>query len=1013
MRVKKSHLTVLSIFIAFFLFQSPLLQAQTYCAASGDDTNDLGIILVQIGENSNGSGVSDYSYNSEGVFASLTQGTTYSYSITYQNSKEGTVVCHAATYIDWDGNGLFDDGCVLHCSNSYSISSTTGQVQSGTFTVPIDAAEGTTRMRVGVVYDSDDVLQRVPACGSGYDGEYEDYIIEVQAASGSYTISGNVSGSGGRGALEGVLISFSDTHTTTTDSDGNYSYTVDFGWTGTVAPTMAGNTFTPPFANIGPVTENVTQDFTASISTVTVSGVIQESGGTPVAGVTVGYSGGSTVTNSSGGYSFTVTEGWSGTVTPSLAGWRFTPTSRSYSNLLGDTTFQNYTALRSSTRFTISGRVTHQGVGLEGVVLDGLTGGPVTDASGNYSVRVKVGWSGTVTPVSDGYSFTPSAITYTNVSFHYSNQNYTTVTEFPAVSGSVYHSDGTGIEGVTLTFSDGGGSIVTGVSGAYSHEVGSGWSGTVTPSLGGYAFNPSSRTYTGVTANITNQDYVFNSSGTPFISLTPLFMNFGVDTAGTANSSQVLQVNNSGGGIMNWTLEADQAWLACTPGTGTGDGRVTVSVDPAGLAAGVYSGNLTVTCDDAFNSPRTVPVSLKVLASTESPFGTFATPLQGETYSGSVALTGWALDDIGVERLEIHHKKGSSMVYVGDAVFIEGARSDIEILYPGYPNNHKAGWGYMLLTHALPNGGNGTYTLYARAVDVEGHVTTWSKAIQVNNNQSAEPFGTIDTPAQGAAVSGSDYVNWGWVLTPLPNTVPVDGSTINVWVDGVMLGNPVYNLYRSDIASMFPGYNNSDGAVGYFSLDTTAYANGVHSIYWTAADDAGNSAGIGSRFFTIANTAGVEGGVQEISASPNQVRPLPIAQYAAPLNVALHAPVLVKQGYRSTSPPQVFYPNNEGLISLAMSPGGRLELQLTAAPSVPGPGSHLKESFHRGPGGFSGFQVVGNRLRRLPLGSTFDAAKGIFYWQPGPGFAGEYRLVFIIRTPEGALERKDVAVKID
>ena len=32
--------------------------------------------------------------------------------------------------------------------------------------------------------------------------------------------------------------------------------------------------------------------------------------------------------------------------------------------------------------------------------------------------------------------------------------------------------------------------------------------------------------------------------------------------------------------------------------------------------------------------------------------------------------------------------------------------------------------------------------------------------------------------------------------------------------------------------------------------------------------------------------------------------------------------------------------------------------------------------------------------RRLPIGSTWDGATGIFYWQPAPGFLGRYRIVF-------------------
>jgi hypothetical protein len=161
----------------------------------------------------------------------------------------------------------------------------------------------------------------------------------------------------------------------------------------------------------------------------------------------------------------------------------------------------------------------------------------------------------------------------------------------------------------------------------------------------------------------------------------------------------------------------------------------------------------------------------------------------------------------------------------------------------------------MLLTNFLPNGGNGTFTLTAVAEDGVGNeVILGTKTIICDNANAVKPFGAIDTPTQGGTASGSSFINWGWVLTPQPNSIPIDGSTINVYVDGVNLGHPVYNIYRQDIATLFPGYANSNGAVGYFYLDTTSYENGVHTIQWTATDNDGNTDGIGSRYFTIQNT---------------------------------------------------------------------------------------------------------------------------------------------------------------
>ena len=55
---------------------------------------------------------------------------------------------------------------------------------------------------------------------------------------------------------------------------------------------------------------------------------------------------GNPVTDSNGYYSADVNSGWSGTVTPSKAGYTFSPPNKVYSNVIADVNSQNYTAYR-------------------------------------------------------------------------------------------------------------------------------------------------------------------------------------------------------------------------------------------------------------------------------------------------------------------------------------------------------------------------------------------------------------------------------------------------------------------------------------------------------------------------------------------------------------------------------------------------------------------------------------------------------------------------------------------
>ena len=163
------------------------------------------------------------------------------------------------------------------------------------------------------------------------------------------------------------------------------------------------------------------------------------------------------------------------------------------------------------------------------------------------------------------------------------------------------------------------------------------------------------------------------------------------------------------------------------------------------------------------------------------------------------------------------------------------------------------GGGTQVLTNELPNG-NGTFKLHVLATNANGTTDIGTRTIIVDNKDSQLPFGTIDTPAQGQTISGSSFVNFGWAVTPNPlNVIPKDGSTIVVYVDNKPVAHPVYNNYRSDIASAFPGLQNSNGAVGYYIMDTTKLTNGQHTIAWSVTDSAGNTQGIGSRVFFVQN----------------------------------------------------------------------------------------------------------------------------------------------------------------
>ena len=360
-------------------------------------------------------------------------------------------------------------------------------------------------------------------------------------------------------------------------------------------------------------------------------------------------------------------------------------------------------------------------------------------------------------------------------------------------------------------------------------------------------------------------------------------LNFGAThTSGTSSTAfsaqtgaQVIRLTQSGlTGTVAWTVGSSQPWLVVSPLSGTGSASLTISVqpDPSLPASGSVSGQISIALAGAQNSVGPIDVTLNVIPTTQAlaPIGSFDTPASGTSgISGSVPVTGWALDDTQVTRLTICRDQvsgesfgpdprcgGFPKVYVGDAVFVDGMRPDVQQAFPSLPLNSRGGWGYLMLTNFLPNDGNGTFVLYAYAFDVDGHtVLLGTKTITCDNMDSVAPFGAIDTPGQGEVVSGV-VNNFGWVLSPgSRRSDPPGGGTVTVYVDGVPVGSPGGWGTRDDLLALFPvsQFSGVYTALGVFALDTTTLENGLHTIAWAVTDNFGVTSGIGSRFFTVSN----------------------------------------------------------------------------------------------------------------------------------------------------------------
>ncbi|MDM8521899.1 right-handed parallel beta-helix repeat-containing protein [Desulfococcaceae bacterium HSG8] len=246
----------------------------------------------------------------------------------------------------------------------------------------------------------------------------------------------------------------------------------------------------------------------------TISGYVRDSESAGISGVTVSFSNdaGSASTDSSGFYSQSVSQGWSGTVTPNMSGYAFVPENLSYSNISSDQPDQDFTEKPQVIRHTVSGYVRDlESAGISGVTVSfsNDAGSTVTDSSGYYSFDVDSDWTGTVTPDIENYTFDPLNRSYDSLTSDQSEQDYAGTKDTYAISGNVRDAENNGISGVTVSFSNDAGSTVTDSSGYYSLDVASDWTGTVTPDIENYTFDPLNRSYDSLTSDQSEQDYTF------------------------------------------------------------------------------------------------------------------------------------------------------------------------------------------------------------------------------------------------------------------------------------------------------------------------------------------------------------------------------------------------------------------------------------------------------------------------------------------------------------------------
>lgn len=187
-------------------------------------------------------------------------------------------------------------------------------------------------------------------------------------------------------------------------------------------------------------------------------------------------------------------------------------------------------------------------------------------------------------------------------------------------------------------------------------------------------------------------DVVLSSSAPPAGSVPTIGLNYSswtfTATQGGSNPAPAsVNVTNTGGGTLNYTVSSDSPWLGVSATSGTAPGSISISPSISGLASGTFTGHVTVTAAGATNSPAVMTCTLIVnpiapqprtvglnwQASTTSNVVSY-TLYRSSTAGGPYALVASAIGGRSYD--DTTAMSGTTYYYVATAVNDAGQESD-------------------------------------------------------------------------------------------------------------------------------------------------------------------------------------------------------------------------------------------------------------------------------------------------------------------------------------------------
>ena len=98
----------------------------------------------------------------------------------------------------------------------------------------------------------------------------------------------------------------------------------------------------------------------------------------------------------------------------------------------------------------------------------------------------------------------------------------------------------------------------------------------------------------------------------PALSVAPQTLSFTYSVGGATPAAQTVSITNAGGGALAWAASASDYWLVLSPSSGNAPGTLSISINPANLAAGTYTSGVQIAAAGATGSPASIAIMLTV-----------------------------------------------------------------------------------------------------------------------------------------------------------------------------------------------------------------------------------------------------------------------------------------------------------------------------------------------------------------------------------------------------------------